>query len=59
MLQICCFFNVLCHLAYAEFLFLCLFVFEMGIRMYALGLAAYFNSAFNRYTRTHQGYTFG
>ena len=35
-------------LAYAEMVFLCLFVFEMGIRMYALGMAAYFNSAFNR-----------
>ena len=34
--------------AYAEMVFLCLFVFEMGIRMYALGMAAYFNSAFNR-----------
>ena len=35
-------------LVYAEFVFLALFVFEMGIRMYALGLAAYFSSAFNR-----------
>ena len=36
-------------LVYAELVFLGLFVFEMGIRMYALGLAAYFSSAFNRY----------
>ena len=34
---------------YAEFAFLGLFVFEMGIRMYALGLATYFSSAFNRF----------
>ena len=36
-------------LDYAEFAFLCLFVFEMGIRMYALGLATYFTSSFNRF----------
>ena len=34
---------------YAEFAFLGMFVFEMGIRMYALGLAPYFSSAFNRF----------
>ena len=34
---------------YAEFAFLGMFVFEMGIRMYALGLATYFSSAFNRF----------
>ena len=34
---------------YAEFAFLGLFVFEMGIRMYALGLATYFSSSFNRF----------
>merc|ERR1719458_1235787 len=36
-------------LFYAEFMFLGLFVFEMGVRMYALGLATYFSSAFNRF----------
>ena len=34
---------------YAEFCFLGLFVFEMGIRMYALGLTTYFSSSFNRF----------
>ena len=34
---------------YCEFVFLALFVFEMGVRMYALGLVAYFQSAFNRF----------
>merc|ERR1719483_1270149 len=36
-------------LFYCEFVFLALFVFEMGVRMYALGLVAYFQSAFNRF----------
>ena len=34
---------------YAEFCFLGMFVFEMGIRMYALGLTTYFSSSFNRF----------
>ena len=34
---------------YCEFVFLALFVFEMGVRMYALGLVPYFQSAFNRF----------
>ena len=34
---------------YCEFVFLALFVFEMSVRMYALGLVAYFQSAFNRF----------
>ncbi len=34
---------------YAEFLFLSAFVFEMGIRMYALGIATFFSSSFNRF----------
>ena len=40
-----------CHnvSVYAEFCFLGMFVFEMGIRMYALGLTTYFSSAFNRF----------
>ena len=34
---------------YAEFFFLGAFVFEMVIRLYALGLFVYFSSAFNRF----------
>lgn len=34
---------------YAEFFFLSTFVFEMVIRLYALGLFVYFSSAFNRF----------
>ena len=34
---------------YAEFLFLSAFIFEMGIRMYALGVANFFGSSFNRF----------
>ena len=34
---------------YAEFVFLGAFVFEMVIRLYALGPSAYFSSAFNRF----------
>ena len=34
---------------YAEFVFLCAFIFEMAIRAYALGPATFFNSSFNRY----------
>ena len=34
---------------YAEFLFLGLFIFEMAIRMYALGVATFFGSSFNRF----------
>ncbi len=34
---------------YAEFVFLGAFVFEMLIRLYALGPALYFSSAFNRF----------
>ncbi|XP_059097525.1 voltage-dependent calcium channel type A subunit alpha-1-like [Tigriopus californicus] len=36
-------------LYYAEFLFLSAFIFEMSIRMYALGVTAFFNSSFNRF----------
>lgn len=36
-------------LFYAEFFFLGAFVFEMVIRLYALGLFVYFSSAFNRF----------
>ena len=34
---------------YAEFFFLSAFIFEMMIRLYALGAAAYFSSAFNKF----------
>ena len=34
---------------YAEFIFLGAFVFEMWIRLYALGPFIYFSSAFNRF----------
>ena len=34
---------------YAEFAFLGMFVFEMGIRIYALGLATFLSSSFNRF----------
>ncbi len=34
---------------YAEFFFLSAFVFEMVIRLYALGVFVYFSSAFNRF----------
>ena len=34
---------------YCEFVFLALFLFKMGVRMYALGLIPYFQSAFNRF----------
>lgn len=34
---------------YAEFFFLGAFVFEMWIRLYALGPLIYFSSAFNRF----------
>ena len=34
---------------YAEFLFLGAFIFEMGIRMYALGIATFMQSSFNRF----------
>jgi len=33
----------------AEYLFLGLFIFEMAIRLYALGVTAFFNSSFNRF----------
>merc|ERR1719189_1891920 len=36
-------------LFYCEFVFLALFVFEMAVRIYALGLVPYFTSAFNRF----------
>ena len=42
--QLSCLFPV-----YAEFFFLGAFVFEMVIRLYALGLTAFFSSAFNRF----------
>ena len=44
-------FNIFIFLlsVYCEFVFLALFVFEMGVRMYALGLIPYFQSAFNRF----------
>lgn len=34
---------------YAEFIFLCLFISEMLIKMYALGPRIYFESSFNRF----------
>merc|ERR550517_1104478 len=36
-------------LFYCEIVFLGLFIFEMGMRMYALGIVAYLQSAFNRF----------
>ncbi len=34
---------------YAEFLFLGMFILEMIIRMYALGVGPFFNNSFNRF----------
>lgn len=41
--------HILLFTVYAEFMFLGAFIFEMAIRLYALGPVTFFSSSFNRF----------